>query len=186
MEELEKGPNYWKDKNPAKYKKMLGKLANERKKPGSKERGMQQVLQAKRREKGGAGVKAGKDGSGHSKGHMKTKTGSAVARYQSSEKKAGTKLSIDRKDNSKGYAAGNTRNIPQKLNRGRHKADPKKLAAWRGKLKKSDLTIEDLYIIMLAKALKSKDESLLKAVRQIDTASLLQFLTEGEFTNNNK
>ena len=133
-EELCKGPNYWKDKDPARYKKELARLRRERKKPGSKERGYQQVLQAKRRENGGPGTKAGQNGkSGHSSGHMKTKTGTAVKRYQSSEKKAGTKLSIDRKNNNKGYGEGNTRNIPQKLNRGRHHADEKKVKDWQKK-----------------------------------------------------
>jgi len=79
LEELSKGPNYWKDKDPKKYKKMLGKLSSERKKPGSKERGYQQVLQAKRREKGGSGTTSGQNGkSGHSSGRMSTSTGTAA------------------------------------------------------------------------------------------------------------
>ena len=70
LEELSKGPNYWKDKDPAKYRKMLNKLSRERKTPGSKERGYQQVLQGKRREKGGSGTTSGQNGkSGHSSGH---------------------------------------------------------------------------------------------------------------------
>ena len=117
--DLEKAAHYWKDKNPAKYKKMLGKLKNERKKPGSKERGYQQVLQAKRREKGGSGTTSGQNGkSGHSSGHMKTSTGTAAKRYASAEKKHGKKMSINRKNNNKGYAAGNTELISQKYNRG--------------------------------------------------------------------
>lgn len=118
-DELVKGPNYWKDRDPAKYKKMLGKLASERKKPGSKERGYQQVLQAKRREKGGKGTTAGQKGhKGHKSGHMKTSTGAAAKRYASAEKKAGQKMSIDRKNNNKGYESSNTRLAPQSLNRG--------------------------------------------------------------------
>lgn len=179
-EVLQKGPNYWKDKNPAKYRKMLNKLKSERKKPGSKERAYQQVLQAKRREKGGKGVKAGHDGNGHSKGRMTTKTGSAVKRYQSSEKKAGTKLSIDRKDNKKGYAAGNTRNIPQKLNRGRHKADPKKVENWRKKLKKSELTIDDFKTLLMAKALHSGNENLASSIEGVTEEQLLQLVMTGE------
>lgn len=71
-QDLNKGPNYWKDKDPAKYKKMLSKLSRQRKTPGHKERGYQQVLQAKRREKGGAGTKSGQNGhKGHASGHMK-------------------------------------------------------------------------------------------------------------------
>ena len=119
LEELSKGPNYWKDKDPAKYKKMLNKLKRERKTPGSKERGYQQVLQAKRRENGGSGTTSGQNGkSGHSSGKMSSKTGSAAKRYASAEKKHGRKMSMDRKDNNKGYGSGNVRLAPQELNRG--------------------------------------------------------------------
>jgi len=117
--ELNKGPNYWKDKDPAKYKKMLSKLRRDRKTPGHKERGYQQVLQAKRREKGKSGTTSGQNGhKGHKSGHMKTKTGTAAKRYASAEKKAGRKMSLDRKNNNKGYASGNVRLAPQELNRG--------------------------------------------------------------------
>lgn len=120
--DLEKAAHYWKNKDPKKYKKMLGKLASERKKPGSKERGYQQVLQAKRRDKGGSGTTSGQNGkSGHSSHRMTTKTGSAVKRYQSAEKEHDKKMSINRKDNNKGYGAGNTELISQKYNRGDEK-----------------------------------------------------------------
>lgn len=133
--ELNKGPNYWKDKDPAKYKKMLGKLKAERKKPGSKERGYQQVLQAKRREKGGSGTTAGQHHhKGHSKGRMHSSTGSAVKRYASAEKKHGRKMSLDRKNNNKGYGEGNVRLAPQELNRGDE--NNKKKKAWYKKQKK--------------------------------------------------
>lgn len=171
---LEKAAHYWKNKDPKKYASMLSKLRAERKKKGSKERATQQVLQAKRREKGGAGVKAGHNGTGHSKNQMKTKTGSAVKRFQSSEKKSNAKLSIDRKNNSEGYGAGNTRNIPQSLNRGRHHADPKKLARWKKSMKKSDLTIEDLQTLLLIKAHETGRTDLVKALS--DTASLKKLI----------
>lgn len=117
--DLSKAAHYWKDKDPAKYRKMLNKLKRERKTPGSKERGYQQVLQAKRREKGGSGTTSGQNGkSGHSSGHMKTNTGTAAKRYASAEKKHGKKMSINRKNNNKGYASGNTELISQKYNRG--------------------------------------------------------------------
>lgn len=135
--ELNKGPNYWKDRNPAKYKKMLGKLASERKRPGSKERGYQQVLQGKRREKGGSGTTSGQNGqSGHSSGHNKQDTGTAAKRFAASEKKAGQKLSQDRKDNNKGYASSNVRNVPQALNRGDENNKKKKDYLNGGKKKK--------------------------------------------------
>ena len=176
-EELIKGPNYYKDKDPVKYRKMLNKLKRDRKTPGHKERAQQQVLQAKRRERGGSGTKAGQNGkSGHSSGHMKGKHGSAVKRYQSSEKKAGTKLSPDRKDNNKGYAAGNVRNIPQKLNVGRHNADEKKVSEWRKKLKKHDLTVENFLTLLQAKALENNQEELFKALQIIDLDIVLDTL----------
>ena len=125
--ELNKGPNYWKDKDPAKYKKMIAKLARDRKTPGHKERGYQQVLQGKRREKGGSGTTSGQNGkSGHSSGHNKQDTGKAAKNFASSEKKAGRKLSQDRKDNNKGYTASNVRNVPQELNRGDEENKKKK------------------------------------------------------------
>ena len=169
LEELEKAAHYWKDKDPAKYKAMLSKLKRERKTPGHKERAQQQVLQAKRRERGGKGTTAGQNGkSGHSSGHMKGNQGAPVKRYQSSEKKAGTKLSPDRKDNNKGYAAGNVRNIPQKLNRGRHKADEKKVKDWKKKLKKHNISVEDFTLLLRAKALQNGREDLEKALRYLD------------------
>ena len=166
-EELCKGPNYWKDKNPAKYKKMLAKLRNERKTPGSKERAYQQVLQAKRRENGQSGVTAGHDGKGHSKGKMKTKTGTAAKRYQSAEKKSGAKLSIDRKNNSKGYEGSNTRLVPQKLNRGRHKVDQKKLKNWKKKLKKFDIDFELIPLLMKARAAELGKEDLFETIDEL-------------------
>lgn len=135
--DLNKGPNYWKDKDPAKYKKMLSKLSSQRKTPGHKERGYQQVLQAKRREKGGAGTKSGQNGkNGHASGHMKTKTGSAAKRYASAEKKHGKKMSMNRKNNNKGYASGNVELISQKYNQGDEKYS-KKAPEKNKKLKKS-------------------------------------------------
>jgi hypothetical protein len=58
-----------------------------------------------------------------------------VQKLQSEEKKTGERLSLDRKDNAKGYASSNTRAIPEKLNVGRHNADEKKLAEWKKKKK---------------------------------------------------
>jgi hypothetical protein len=169
IEELEKAAHYWKDKDPKKYKQMLGKLKNERNKPGSKERAYQQVLQAKRRERGGAGTKAGSNGSkGHSKNRMKSDTATAVGKYKSSEKKAGTKLSPDRKNNSEGYGSGNVRNVPQKLNRGRHHVDQKKLSQWKKKLKKMNISYDDFKTLLTAKASETGHDELAKSLLYID------------------
>lgn len=136
LEELNKGPNYWRGKDPAKYKAALKQLASDRKTVGHKERATQQVLQGKRREKGGSGTTSGQNGkSGHSSGHNKQDTGSAAKRFAASEKKAGTKLSQDRKDNNKGYTASNVRNVPQELNRG-DEENKKKKKYLNGKKKK--------------------------------------------------
>lgn len=134
-DELAKGANYYKDRDPAKYKKMLAKLANERKKPGSKERATQQVLQARRREGGGSGTTAGQKGhKGHKSGHDKSKTSSAVSKYQKGEKKAGRKMSLDRVNNNKGYESSNVKLAPQELNRGDE--NNKKKKEWYKKQKK--------------------------------------------------
>lgn len=166
-EALCKGPNYWKDKDPKRYKKELAALRNERKTPGSKERGYQQVLQAKRREKGGPGTKSGQNGkSGHSSGRMKSDTGTAVKRYQSSEKKAGTKLSPDRKNNNKGYESGNVRNIPQDMNRGRHNADEKKVKDWQKKKKKKKLEKSDFMLLLEARCEELGKSHLIDFIRE--------------------
>lgn len=122
----------------------LKKLSAAKKKPGSWQRAQTKADDALRRQKGKNGT-ASKKSSGL--GSRK----SIVKQMQSAEKKTGEKLSPDRKDNSKGYAASNTRAVPEKLNRGRHHVDPKKLRAWKKKLKKSEITSEELYTLMKAK-----------------------------------
>jgi len=168
LEKLEKAAHYWKDKDPKKYKAMLAKLRRERKTSGSKERSYQQILQAKRREKGGPGTKAGQNGKkGHSSGHMKSDTATAVKRYQNAEKEKGTKLSIDRKNNNKGYEGNNTRLVPQKLNRGRHNIDKKKLSEWKKRLKKHSIELDDLLLLAKALAEDRGQEMLAKAIDEL-------------------
>ena len=173
MEELLKAAHYWKDKDPAKYKKMLAELKSGRKTPGHKERATQQVLQAKRRENGQPGTTTN---GGHSKGKMKQDTGSAAKNFQNSEKKAGTKLSIDRKDNGKGYESGNTRNVPQDLNRGRHNVDEKKLKSWKDKLKKSNISEENFTTMMTARALENGDDKLAQLIQMSSFENILKAL----------
>jgi hypothetical protein len=170
IEELAKGPNYWKDKDPAKYKKMLAKLARERKTPGHKERATQQALQAKRRERGGKGTTTG----GHAKNHGDFKK--LKNQVQNAEKKTGEKLSLDRKKNGEGYGSGNTRTVPQKLNRGRHHVDPKKLKNWKKKLKKSGLELDDFMTLLRAKALQNNQEELAKALAIMDLNRALEYM----------
>lgn len=82
------------------------------------------------------------------------------------EKKTGQVLSPDRKDNNKGYHTSNVRMIAPHLNRGTHKVDEKKLAAWRSKLKKSEITAEELFTMLLAKAAESADNQLFEVLQK--------------------
>ena len=133
--ELNKAAHYWKDKDPAKYRKMLAKLKSDRKKPGSKERGYQQILQSKRRQRGGVGTTAGQHGhKGHAKGKLKEDTGKAAAKYAKAEKKHGRKMSPDRINNNKGYESSNVKLAPQEYNRGDE--NNKKKKEWYKKQKK--------------------------------------------------
>lgn len=126
-EELNKGPNYYKDKDPKKYRKMLNKLKRERKTPGHKEAATQAVLQARRREKGKSGTTSGQNGkSGHSSGHDKSKTSTAVKNFQNAEKKSGQRLSLDRRNNDKGYESKNVRKVPISMNNGDEERKDKK------------------------------------------------------------
>ena len=114
----------------------LKKLASSKKKPGHWQRAQTKADDALRRQDGKNGT-ASKKSSG--RGSRKE----IVKQHQSAEKRTGEKLSPDRKDNNKGYASKNVRSIPEKLNRGRHKADEKKLAEWRKSVKKALINVEN-------------------------------------------
>lgn len=122
----------------------LNKLAANKKKPGHWQRAQTKADDALRRQKG-------KNGTAHKKSRGLGTRESIVRQTQAAEKKTGQKLSPDRTDNSKGYAASNTRMVPEKLNRGRHHVDPKKLRAWKKRLKKNDIDTATLYTLMKAK-----------------------------------
>ena len=123
----------------------LNKLSSKRKKPGTKERSWQHADQALRRDRGGAGTTSG----GHATG--KGNRQQIQRKMKAAEKKTGEKLSLDRTNNDRGYEAKNTRAVPQSLNRGRHHVDPKKLRAWKKRLKKSEIDADALYTLMKAK-----------------------------------
>lgn len=137
----------------------LKKLASNKKKPGHWQRAQTKADDALRRQDGKNGT-ASKKSSG--RGNRKD----IVKQHQSAEKRTGQKLSPDRKDNGKGYAKGNTRSIPEKLNRGRHTANPKKLAAWRKNLKKHDLTALEMATLLRAKAWESGDAAIIEAMEK--------------------
>jgi ribosomal protein S27AE len=100
---------------------------------------------------------------------------SIIGKVKSEEKKAGQVVSLDRKDNSKGYSSDNVRGVDPKLNRGRHKVDPKKLANWKKKLKKGD---EDLLLgMILEKAIDRLDTETLIELRNLDLETLMAIFT---------
>lgn len=99
---------------------------------------------------------------------------------KTAEKKTGQKLSPDRRDNSKGYAASNTRAVPEKLNVGRHKVDSKKLSNWRKKMSKSELSIEDLRLYMIDKAYDQDNDLLAKTLEDMTDERLFMIMSEGE------
>lgn len=148
--------------NPAgRCRKHLSKLSHDKKTPGHWQRAQTKADDALRRQDG-------KNGTASHKSSGRGNRASIVKQTQSAEKKTGQKLSPDRKNNSKGYAAKNTRMVPEKLNRGRHKVDGKKLAAWKKRLKKSDLELDDFMTLLRSKALEQGNTSLAKSLEALD------------------
>lgn len=161
--------------NPAgRCRKHLNKLAKDKKTPGHWQRAQTKADDALRRQKG-------KNGTASKKHSGLGSRASIVKQTQSAEKKHGEKLSPDRKNNSKGYAASNTRMVPEKLNRGRHKVDPKKLSAWRKRMKKSEIGEDLLYMSLLAKAAEQGNEhleTLLLSLTAAETLRIVELLDE--------
>ena len=139
--------------------KCLKKLAAAKKTPGSAQRAQTKADDALRRQDG-------KNGTASHKSSGRGNRKDIVKQHQSAEKRTGQKLSPDRKDNGKGYAKGNTRSIPEKLNRGRHTADPKKLATWRKNLKKHNLTPMEMGTLLRAKAYESGDSAIIEIIEK--------------------
>ena len=146
----------------------LKKLASNKKKPGHWQRAQTKADDALRRQDG-------KNGTASHKSSGRGSRESIVKQTQTAEKKTGQKLSPDRKNNAQGYAAKNTRMVPEKLNRGRHKVDPKKLANWRKKLNKHDITIEEFGTLLRAKALNTNEE-LFKSIELMDDLFLYNLI----------
>jgi len=127
-------------------KACMDKLSSKRHKPGTKERSWKHADQAIRREEGRSGTTTG----GHKNGHGNRQQ--IQKKMQAAEKKTGQKLSLDRRNNERGYESKNTRAVPETANRGRHHVDPKKLKAWKKRLKKSAISIDDLYTLIKVNA----------------------------------
>jgi hypothetical protein len=160
--------------NPAgRCRKHLSKLSADKKKPGSWQRAQTKADDALRRQKG-------KNGTAHKKSSGLGTRASIVKQTKSAEKKTGQKLSPDRKNNGKGYAASNTRMVPEKLNRGRHHVDGKKLRAWQKRLKKTETTDEELYTYLLAKANETNDTALLTLLEDMHPNDVANFINNND------
>jgi len=144
----------------------LKQLSSDKKKPGHWQRAQTKADDALRRQDG-------KNGTASHKSSGRGNRKDIVKQHQSAEKKTGEKLSPDRKDNSKGYASSNTRSIPEKLNVGRHKADPKKLANWRKKLKKAGIDQDEFATLLQAKLYEKGQDELAKMVPYLDLELIL-------------
>lgn len=127
----------------------LAKLKTAKKTPGHWQRAQTKADDSLRRQDG-------KNGTASHKSSGRGSRKEIVDKMQRAESKTGQKLSPDRKDNSKGYASSNVRAVPEKLNRGRHTVDSKKLAAWKKRLKKSNIDIDDLILLMKAKTVENQ------------------------------
>ena len=147
----------------------LKKLKTAKKTPGHWQRAQTKADDALRRQKG-------KNGTAKKKSSGLGSRASIVKQTQSAEKKTGQKLSPDRKNNSKGYASSNTRMVPEKLNRGRHHVDGKKLRAWQKRLKKNDVSDEEFYTYVLAKAEQFGDQELLALLEDMHPNDLANFI----------
>ena len=122
----------------------LKKLASNKKKVGHYLHKHKVADDALRRQKG-------KNGTAKKKSSGLGSRKAIIKKVHAGEKKAGQVLSLDRKDNSKGYSEKNTRMVPKELNRGRHHVDAKKLRAWKKKLKKSSIDTASLFTLMKSK-----------------------------------
>lgn len=147
----------------------LKKLASNKKKVGHYLHEHKVADDALRRQKG-------KNGTAKKKSKGLGTRAQIIKQVHEAEKKAGQVLSPDRKDNSKGYAAENVRMVPKELNRGRHHVDGKKLRAWQKRLKKCDVSDEEFYTYVLAKANETTDTALLDLLNDMHYNDLANFI----------
>lgn len=157
--------------NPSgRCRKHLNKLKKDKKTPGHWQRAQTKADDALRRQDG-------KNGTAHKKSSGRGSRAEIVDKMQRAEKKTGQKLSPDRVENGKGYASSNVRAVPEKLNRGRHHVDKKKLAAWKKRLKKTETTDEEFYTFVLSKATEMNlEEELIKALQEMSPTEENTFL----------
>ena len=157
--------------NPAgRCRACLNKLNAKRHTPGTKERAWNKADGAHRRDEGRNGTAYAK-----SKGRMKDRK-SFIKRFQRDEKKAHSKLSPDRKANGVGYTNSNVRNVPEKLNRGRHHVNKKKLRSWQRRLNKTETSYDELYTYLLLKATEANDAALLSFLEDMHPNDVANFI----------
>jgi len=149
----------------------LAKLKAAKKKPGSAQRAQTKADDALRRQDG-------KNGTASHKASGRGTRKEIVDKIQRAEKRTGQKLSPDRKDNGKGYSSKNTRAVPEKLNRGRHHVDTKKLTEWKKKLKKHNINLDNFLTLLLAQSYHTKENPLIKSLEKskLELLELLQQL----------
>ncbi len=148
----------------------MNKLTRKRHTAGSKERAWKHADQALRREQGRSGTTTG----GHKSGHGIRQ---AIQRkIQRAEKRTGQKLSLDRKNNERGYESKNTRAVPERLNIGRHHVNNKKLRAWQSKLSKMNISHEEMYTYLLAKAEQQGNVALINLLNDMHYNDIATFM----------
>jgi hypothetical protein len=156
--------------NPAgRCSSCLKKLSSNKKKVGHYLHEHKVADDALRRQKG-------KNGTASKKSKGLGSRAEIIKKVKSAEGKTGQVLSPDRKDNSKGYSSDNVRMVPPKLNRGRHHVDGKKLRAWQKRLKKSDVSYDELYTYLLAKAVEINDADLIEQLEGAHPNDLANFI----------
>jgi hypothetical protein len=152
----------------------LNKLASNKKKVGHYLHEHKVADDALRRQKG-------KNGTAHKKSKGIGSRKQIISKVHAGEKKAGHVLSPDRKDNSKGYSPSNTRMVPKELNRGRHHVDGKKLRAWQKRLKKNDVSNDEFYVYLLAKANENSDTELLNLLSDMHYNDVMRFVENEDY-----
>jgi hypothetical protein len=158
--------------NPSgRCKACLKKLAANKKKPGHYLHEHKVADDALRRQKG-------KNGTAHKKSKGLGSRKEIISKVHAAEKKTGQVLSPDRKDNSKGYSASTVRMVPPELNRGRHHVNAKKLNAWKKRLKKSELSADEFFTLLLAKAEEMQDLELLEELSKMSPEDISDHVAE--------
>lgn len=143
----------------------LAKLRRAKKTPGHWQRAQTKADDALRRQEG-------RNGTAKKKTSGLGDREEIVDKIQRAERETGQKLSLDRRDNSKGYTSSNVRAVPEHLNRGRHTVDEKKLREWKKRLKKTELSMDDFYTLLKAKAYEIGDDGLINLVKSLEPETL--------------